>query len=140
MDVFFFKYPAPPEIYTEGVVGSVMCIRDSAGAVSKYYTLDGGTQASISGSVAEEGNGQYSVNLTAGEMNGAIVGLLFTHASAIPVQFTIKTTGGATTSSSESSLSLSLTGLRKEVGWLWSVSSNHLTLPTTLQASAQATA
>ena len=91
----------------------------AAGAVSKYYTLDGGTQASISGSVAEEGNGQYSVNITAAEMNGAIVGLLFTHASAIPVQFTIKTTGGATTSSSESSLSLSLTGLRKEVGWLW---------------------
>jgi len=90
-----------------------------AGAVSKYYTLDGGTQASISGSVAEEGNGQYSVNLTAGEMNGAVVGLLFTHASAIPIQFTIKTVGGSTTSSSESTLSLSFTGFRKEVGWLW---------------------
>ena len=90
-----------------------------AGAISKYRTIDGGTQASLTGSIAEEGNGQYSIDLTAAEMNGAIVGLLFTHANSIPVQFTIKTTGGATASSSESSLSLSLTSLRKEVGWYW---------------------
>jgi len=90
-----------------------------ASSIGKFYTLDGGTQASLSGTIAEEGNGQYSLNLTAAEMNGGVVGLLFTHASAIPVQFTIKTTGGSTVSSSESSLSLSLTGIRKEVGWLW---------------------
>ena len=90
-----------------------------AGAIGKYHTKDGGTQASLSGTIAEEGNGQYSINLTATEMNAAIVGLLFTHSNAIPVQFTIKTTGGATASSSESSLSLSLTSLRKEVGWYW---------------------
>ena len=88
-----------------------------AGAISKYETIDGGSQAALSGSIAEEGNGQYSINLTAAEMNGSVVGLLFTHSSAIPVQFTIKTTGGSTASSSESSLSATLTTLRKELGW-----------------------
>ncbi len=71
-----------------------------AGAINKYETIDGGTQASLSGTIAEEGNGQYSLDLTAAEMNGTVIGLLFTHSSAIPVQFTIKTTGGSTASSS----------------------------------------
>ena len=91
----------------------------AASGIGKYRTIDGGSQAALTGSIAEEGNGQYSINLTAAEMNGTVVGLLFTHSSAIPVQFTIKTTGGSTTSSSESSLSLTLTLLQKEVGWYW---------------------
>ncbi len=63
----------------------------TTGTVTGYVTLDGGTQATIAGSATHEGNGQWSINLTAGEMNGDIVGLLFTHASAINVHFTIKT-------------------------------------------------
>ena len=57
-----------------------------------YYTLDGGVQTAI-GDVTpvHEGNGMWSVDLTAAEMNGDIVGLTFTHASAITVHFTIKT-------------------------------------------------
>lgn len=89
----------------------------AAAGIGKYQTIDGGSQAALSGAIAEEGNGQYSLNLTAAEMNGTVVGLLFTHSSAIPVQFTIKTTGGSTTSSSESSLSVTQTTLRKDLGW-----------------------
>lgn len=63
----------------------------TTGTVTGYYLLDGVTQAAIAGTPVHEGNGQWSVSLTAAEMNGAIVGLLFTHASAIPVHFTIKT-------------------------------------------------
>ena len=56
------------------------------------YTLDGGTQAAIADvTPVHEGNGQWSFDLTAGEMNGDIVGLVFTHASAITQHFTIKT-------------------------------------------------
>ena len=57
-----------------------------------YYTLDGGTQTAI-GDVTpvHEGNGLWTFDLTAAEMNGDIVGLTFTHASAITVHFTIKT-------------------------------------------------
>lgn len=63
----------------------------TTGTPSGFYLLDGGTQGSIAGAFTHEGNGQWSVNLTAGEMNGDIVGLLFTHTSAVPVHFTIKT-------------------------------------------------
>lgn len=91
----------------------------AAAGIGKFITKDGGTQASIAGSIAEEGNGQYSVDLTAVEMTAAVVGLLFTHASAVPVQFTIKTIGSPADTSTESTLSLSLTDLRKEVGWYW---------------------
>lgn len=56
-----------------------------------YYTLDGGTQTAI-GDVTpvHEGNGVWSFDLLAAEMNGDVVGLTFTHASAITQHFTIK--------------------------------------------------
>lgn len=63
----------------------------TTGTVTGYYTLDGGTQGTISGTPVHEGNGQWSVNLLQAEMNGDLVGLLFTHTSAIPVSFSIKT-------------------------------------------------
>ena len=63
----------------------------TSGTVTGYYTLDGGTQGTITGSPVHEGNGQWTVNLLAAEMNGDIVGLLFTHTSAINASFTIKT-------------------------------------------------
>jgi hypothetical protein len=63
----------------------------TSGTVNGYYLLDGGTQGSITGTPTHEGNGQWSVDLLAAEMNGDLVGLLFTHSSAIPAHFTIKT-------------------------------------------------
>jgi len=60
--------------------------------VTGYYLLDGGTQGTVTGSPVHEGNGQWSVNLLAAEMNGDVVGLIFTHTSAINASFTIKTT------------------------------------------------
>lgn len=77
------------------VVGLVSATDGSAittGTPVGYYTLDGGTQTAI-GDVTpvHEGNGQWSFDLTAAEMNGIIVGLVFVHASAIPAHFTIKT-------------------------------------------------
>jgi len=57
-----------------------------------YYLLDGGTQTAIADvTPVHEGNGMWTFNLTAAEMNGDIVGLTFTHASAITAHFTIKT-------------------------------------------------
>lgn len=63
----------------------------TTGMVSGYYLLDGGTQGSIADTPTHEGNGQWSVDLTADEMNGDVVGLLFTHTDGIPVHFTIRT-------------------------------------------------
>lgn len=64
----------------------------TTGTVSGFYLLDGGSQSAIAGTPTHEGNGQWSVPLTAAEMNGDVVGLLFTHASAIPVSHTLTTT------------------------------------------------
>ncbi len=76
---------------TFGLVSATDGSDVTTGSVTGYYTLDGGSQATISGTPVHEGNGQWSVNLTSGEMNGNIVGLSFSHASAISVHFTIKT-------------------------------------------------
>jgi len=57
-----------------------------------YYTLDGGVQTAIGDiTPVHEGNGQWSVDLLAGEMNGDLVGLVFVLAGAITASFTIKT-------------------------------------------------
>lgn len=107
--------------FTFGLVAKTTgaALTGGAAGIGKYITKDGGTQASIAGSIAEEGNGQYSVDLTAVEMTAAVVGLLFTHADAVPVQFTIKTIGSPADTTTESTLSVSLTSLRKELGWFW---------------------
>jgi hypothetical protein len=107
--------------FTFGLVNSTTgaALTGAAAGIGKYITKDGGTQASIAGSVVEEGNGQYSINLTAAEMTASIIGLMFTHATAVPVQFTIKTIGSPADTSTESTLSLSLTDIRKEIGWYW---------------------
>lgn len=62
----------------------------TSGTVTGYYLLDGGTQTAIAGTPVHEGNGQWSVNLTASEMNGDLVGLLFVHTDG-RASFTIKT-------------------------------------------------
>ena len=63
----------------------------TTGAVTSYVTLDGGTQAATSNSAVHEGNGQWSLTLTAAELNADDVGLLITHATAVPVHFDIHT-------------------------------------------------
>ena len=57
-----------------------------------YYLLDGATQTAIADvTPVHEGNGEWSFDLTAGEMNGDVVGLTFVHTLAITAHFTIKT-------------------------------------------------
>jgi hypothetical protein len=52
--------------FTFGLVAKTTgaALTGDAAGIGKYITKDGGTQASIAGSIAEEGNGQYSVDLT----------------------------------------------------------------------------
>lgn len=79
--------------FTVGLVSSSDGSDITTGTPVGYYTLDGGTQTAIADTTpVHEGNGQWSFDLTAGEMNGDIVGLVFTHTSAITSHFTIKTT------------------------------------------------
>jgi hypothetical protein len=62
-----------------------------------YVTLDGGTQTAI-GDVTpvHEGNGEWSVDLTAAEMNGDIVSLVFVLAGSVTADFKIKTVASTT--------------------------------------------
>jgi len=78
--------------FTVGLVSATDGSDITTGTPVGYYTIDGGTQTAI-GDVTpvHEGNGQWSFDLTAGEMNGDVVGLVFTHATGITVQHTIKT-------------------------------------------------
>ena len=63
----------------------------TTGTPAIYVTKDGGTQAAIAGSATHEGNGQWSFNLTADEMNADVVGLLITETGSIAQNHTIKT-------------------------------------------------
>ncbi len=78
--------------FSVGLVASADGSDITTGTPIGYYTLDGSTQTAI-GDVTpvHEGNGLWTFDLLAAEMNGDIVSLTFTHASAITVHFTIKT-------------------------------------------------
>jgi hypothetical protein len=57
-----------------------------------YITKDGGVQSTLLNVCTHEGNGQWSTNITSGEMNASVVGIIFTAANCVPVHFTLETT------------------------------------------------
>jgi len=63
----------------------------TSGTVTGKITGDGGTQGAVAGSFVHEGNGQWSVNLSATEMDADVIGLSFLHSSAVPVYKTLRT-------------------------------------------------
>ena len=66
--------------FTFGLVNkpSGAALTGAAAGVDKFISKDGDTQASIAGSIAEEGNGQYSVEIDADQVELAI-----THSTAL---------------------------------------------------------
>ena len=82
--------------FTVGLISATDGSDITTGTPAAYVTLDGGTQTAIAGALTHEGNGQWSFNLTAAEMNGDMVGIVVAHASAITVQHTIKTVAKTT--------------------------------------------
>jgi hypothetical protein len=63
----------------------------TTGTVSAFVKKDGGAQAAATNTAMAAGNGEWCIDITAGEMDADIVGLLFTHSLAIPAHFTIAT-------------------------------------------------
>ena len=63
----------------------------TSGSVTTKITKDGGTQGTTTNSAAHEGNGQWSINLTAAEMDADIVGLAMPHTNALTLYVTLKT-------------------------------------------------
>lgn len=64
----------------------------TSGTVTCYVTKDDGAQAGGKSPI-HHGNGQWTVGMPAAAMNADVVGVLLTHASAIPVQLTLHTVG-----------------------------------------------
>jgi hypothetical protein len=60
--------------------------------VTVYRVIDGGAQATATGTVSEEGNGQYSLALSQADTNGNWISLMFVATNAVPVEKTIVTT------------------------------------------------
>ena len=77
--------------YTFVLVNKTTGAAITSGSVTTKLTKDGGTQGTTSNSAAHEGNGQWSINLTATEMDADIVGLAITHTDALTLFKTIKT-------------------------------------------------
>ena len=63
----------------------------TSGSVTCKVLKDGGSQATSTNSAAHEGNGQWSITLTATEMDADQVGLAITHSTALPSYKTFKT-------------------------------------------------
>jgi hypothetical protein len=57
---------------------------DSDGTPSVYITIDGGTQQAAGGTPVYQGNGQWLITFTGDEIQGSIIGIMITHADAIP--------------------------------------------------------
>ena len=77
--------------YTFSIVNKTDGSAITSGTVTAKVTKDGGTQGTSTNSAVHEGNGQWSINLTATEMDADIVGVVFTHSSAVPEFITIRT-------------------------------------------------
>ena len=53
--------------------------------------IDGGAQSAITGSVTEDGNGQYHINLSQADTNGNDIGFFITATNSVPVSLSIVT-------------------------------------------------
>jgi len=63
----------------------------TTGTVNGYRTIDGGTQASVTGTISHKGNGQWQLALSQADTNGDEIGYLFTHTSGVPQSLSIVT-------------------------------------------------
>ena len=88
------------EVYRQGVAitGFTFVLIDkstgaaiTSGGVTCKVIKDGGSQATSTNSAAHEGNGQWSITLTATEMDAEQVGLAITHSTAVPLYKTFRT-------------------------------------------------
>lgn len=92
-DVDRFKKGAAITGYTFSLVNRLTGAALTSGTIVSKITKDGGVQASTTGSAVHEGNGQWSINLTATEMDADVVALSLTHANAIATYTVFKTNG-----------------------------------------------
>ncbi len=74
-----------------GLVSATTGAAITTGTVTGKIIKDNGTVDALTNAPVHKGSGLWTVALTATEMDATVIGLLFTHASAIPRDFTIRT-------------------------------------------------
>lgn len=72
----------------------------TTGVCIGYYTGDDGVQRTLNNTPVHKGNGQWTVDIESWEVDFDVVGLLFIHASAVPVEFSFLTTTSCSSGSS----------------------------------------
>jgi hypothetical protein len=101
-------------MYRKNVAGQYLTfalVNASSGAaltgatVTAKRSIDGGAQASCTGTVSETALGQYSLALSQADTNGNNIGFLFTATSAIPVHIAMVTTAADPTDAAAFGLS-----------------------------------
>jgi hypothetical protein len=78
------------------MVGVVAPASPVTGAtVTAKRSIDGGTQADCTGSIVEDGNGQYHLVTSQADVNGNNIGFLFTTGGSYPVSINVVTADGS---------------------------------------------
>ena len=87
-----FKYGVAVPGFTFGLVSSIDGTAITSGTIVSRISKDGGAQASITDTAAHLGEGQWSIDLSATEMQAAVLGLVFGESTtpAVPAHFTIQ--------------------------------------------------
>lgn len=88
-----------------GLINSTTGAALTGATVTAKRSIDGGTQASATGTITEDAGGQYHLALSQADINGNDVGFLFTAASAIPVNISVVTTAADPTDAARFGLS-----------------------------------
>jgi hypothetical protein len=93
MSVSLFKNAAGQSFFFELLTAAGAPV--TSGAVTGYVTKDVAAQGALAGTITHVGNGQYRVDLTQADTNADTLGYLFTHATGVPVNLSVRTTAAA---------------------------------------------
>ncbi len=93
MSVALYKNVAGQSFFFELLTAAGAAV--TTGAVTGYVTKDDAAQGALAGTVTHVGNGQYRCALTQADTNADVLGFLFTHATGVQVNVTVRTTAAA---------------------------------------------
>lgn len=68
---------------------------DAGQTVTAKRSIDGGAQASCTGTIVEDGNGMYHLVTSAADTNGNNIGFLFYASNSIPIAVNVQTADGS---------------------------------------------
>ena len=132
MSVSLFKNASGQQFFFELLTSAGVPV--TSGTVTGYVTKDSAAQGALTGTITHVGNGQYRVDLTQADTNADVLGFLFTHATGVQVNLSVRTTASAAIASAlagtwtydptlmesatAGSYSGSTVGMRNQIRWV----------------------